>query len=107
MPGNITRIGFGRNSRITWICPGDVCVRSMTPGVVVWKVSHMSRAGWCGGMLSILEVGQIILDLAGPVDLETHVGEDAVDLPHDLGGDVQVGRAGPAGRAKSHRADSR
>ena len=26
-------------------------MRSRTPGVVVWKVSHMSRAGWCGGML--------------------------------------------------------
>ena len=44
------RIGFGQHSRMTWICPGDVCVRSKTPGVVVWNVSHMSRAGWCGGM---------------------------------------------------------
>ena len=25
---------------------------SITPGVVVWNVSHISRAGWCGGMLS-------------------------------------------------------
>ena len=26
--------------------------RRMTPGAIVWKVSHMSRAGWCSGMLS-------------------------------------------------------
>ena len=52
MPGRMTRIGCGHSSRMTWIWPGEVCVRSSTPGVVVWKVSHMSRAGWCGGMFS-------------------------------------------------------
>src|SRR5437773_390019 len=52
MPGRMARTGLGHDCRMTWICPGDVWVRRSTPGVVVWKVSHMSRAGWCGGMFS-------------------------------------------------------
>src|SRR6188768_256539 len=38
---------------MTWIWPGDVCVRSSRPSTSTYSVSHRSRAGWSGGMLSI------------------------------------------------------
>ena len=106
MPGQDHADRLGRNSRITWIWPGDVCVRSSTPGVVVWNVSHMSRAGWCGGMFEQLEVGLVVLDLAAAVDLEAHVGEDGVDLAHDLAWPRAAARGGPGGPAASRRVGS-
>ncbi len=43
----------GATVRMTWICPGDVCVRRRRPSTSTYSVSHRSRAGWSGGMLSI------------------------------------------------------
>ena len=43
----------GATERMTWICPGEVCVRSRRPSTSTYSVSQRSRAGWSGGMLSI------------------------------------------------------
>ena len=40
-------------------------------------------------MLSSSKLVQVVLDLAAAKNLEAQVGEDAVDLPHRLCGDVQ------------------
>ncbi len=45
------------------------------------------------------EVGQVVLDLPAAVNLEAEVGEDGVNLPQGLGGDVQAAAAHrPAGQ---------
>ena len=48
-PGNTARIGSGAYLRMAWIWRGLVCVRRITSGVVVKKVSCISRAGWSAG----------------------------------------------------------
>ena len=72
--------------------------------MVVWNVSHMSRAGWCGGMFRSSKFSLVVLDLAGAVHLEAQVGEDGVDLPQDLRGGVQpAARPRPAGQRHVER----
>ena len=89
---------------MTWIWPGEVCVRSSTPGVVVWKVSHMSRAGMVRRHVEQLEVRLVVLDFAAAVNLEAHVGEDGVDSPQRSAWRCAVGRADAGGPAASRRA---
>ena len=73
-------------------------MRSRTPGVVVWKVSHHIAGRMVRRHVEQLEVGQIVFDFAAAINLETHIGEDAGDAPYRLRGGVQ-----PAARQRSTR----
>jgi len=57
----------------------------------VKRVPHVAR-GVVLGHVQQLEVVLVGFDFAGPVNLKTHVGEDAVDSPQDLRREVQSAR---------------
>ena len=84
---------------MTRIWPGEVCVRRRWPSTSTYSVSHRSRAGWSGGMLSIWKLRSVVLDLRALVDDEAELAEDLGDPPDRLDDRVQATRGGSAGPA--------
>ena len=104
MPGRMTRIGFGAQLAHDV----DLARRRVRPQQHAGR-RRVERVPHVAGRVvrrhvEQFEVRLVVLDLAAAVDLEAQVGEDGVDLAHDLGGDVQPARRHrPAGQRHVER----
>ena len=99
-PGSAIRIGGGfsgsiaANSRMAWICPGEVCVRStigLSPRspASIKNVSCISPPGWFGGKFSNWKLTSSVSTSREVYTWKAHIRQDIQHTAQLLGGRMQ------------------